>query len=307
MRDRMKRFAMAWLVLSGCGDRRPYRLIVEEDTVFCRLGARNASFAETHAEKLRAWLRPGEHELPVTDANEGPPRSEPHPWGLPLSLEREAGVREDLTGDAGSVFVEMNEAAVDQRYRALFLATQPVVHPNGRSGTFALQQIEEAVNGRGFVIGPRSDPVDLAVALWWDEPPEAFMATCDFDGYFENRLRWRWRVEHELGSVELSWAGGFSQWTDFPPRVFTRAAGVHAGQEFEQDDYFKLVHAPDGPHGNWNNFAVLFDEPIEDACGVAFTHLGPDHPELSRSGSLVDCDLAEIRPIQILDATLEPE
>jgi hypothetical protein len=43
-------------------------------------------------------------------------------------------------------------------------------------------------------------------------------------------------------------------------------------------------------------------------AAFSFTNLGPDDPEVHRSASLLDCNLEEVAPIEILEATLmEPQ
>lgn len=290
-------------LLSACGadDLMDYRLVVEEDATFCRPGVTGAGFQVTQAEKIRAWILPGEYQLPVTDAEDATELA----WRLPVSLEVASETIADAAPEDGTILVEMNESVTGSRHRSLFSASQPVVGLDGRKGTFALEQVEEVADGRTFVVGARSDPVTLGVALWWDDPPDALMAACDVDFYFEGRLRRTWKVEHELGTIELDYAAGYWHWDVGRPIVFSRAAGDHMGVRVDQRDYFKLIHYPEDFDALRNNFAVLFDEPMDGACGIAFTSLapGPDHPEFPRSASLVDCDFAEIRPVEILEAT----
>jgi hypothetical protein len=304
---------IAGILLCACGpDVTPYRFVVEDDTVLCRPGRVGAGFHAARAEKLRARFPAGEYELPATHAPEeesldAMPHSQPHEWRLPVSLEFESETIEDAPFGNGTLYVEMNEGLSDSRERAFLFAKQPVVGLDGRTGSFNLEQVEEDAGGREFVIGPNYNPETLGVALWWDEPPFAFLASCDFDFLFEG-LRYVWRVEHELGVIDLELAGGYWRWPGGPPIVFDRAAGEHDGVHFEQEDYFKLIHYPADLNGVWNSFAVLFDEPIGSACGISFTNLGPDDLEVHRSASLLDCDLEEVAPIEVLEATLlEPQ
>lgn len=302
---------IASIIPFGCNeDVTPYRLIVEQDTVFCRPGTIGAGFKETRRETFRAWIPAGDYDLPALDAPETMMRDDPrteHDWRLPVSLEFETTTIEDAAFEDGALWVEMNEARSGTPDRAFFFAKQPVVLPDGRRGSFNLEQVEETIGGRSFVVGPSYDPETLGVALWWDEPPYAFMASCHFDFFFDG-LRYVWRVEHELGVVELELVGGYWRWHGAPPIVFDRAAGDHAGTSFEQQNHFKLIHFPESLDAAWNSFAVLFDEPIDGACGVSFTNLGPNEEEARSSASLVDCELNEIGAIEILEATLlEPD
>jgi hypothetical protein len=303
----MRRYRLTiGIMLSGCGGEDVYRLVVEQDAFFCRPGVTGAGFAATHAEKVRAWIPAGEYDLPVTTAGGQATGSQTHAWTLPVALEWASETLDNAASDEGTLVVERNAASTQNRYRARLVARQPVVGLDGRTGTFDLERLEEAEGEGTFVVGPSSDLEALDVGLWWDDPPDASLAPCDVDFYFEGRLRRTWRVEHELGMIELDWATGYWRWDAElgPPVVFKRASGEHLGVSFEQEDYFKLVHYRAHFDSVRNSFAVLFDEPIDQACGIAFRDLGNDQSEYPSSASLVDCDLNEIRPIAILEATL---
>jgi hypothetical protein len=77
------------------------------------------------------------------------------------------------------------------------------------------------------------------------------------------------------------------------PGAFVRARGTFRGTSFEQQDYWKLVYNP-AHHHFVRNFAVLFDSPIDGACGIQVTGLEPfDDTGTPNAAAQVDCSLNE--------------
>ena len=75
--------------------------------------------------------------------------------------------------------------------------------------------------------------------------------------------------------------------------TFTRAYGTLDGVSFDQTDYYKLAYLPENHHFI-QNYAILFDTPIGDACGLTITSFSPDDHSMTAVNT-VDCDL---NPIQ---------
>ena len=77
------------------------------------------------------------------------------------------------------------------------------------------------------------------------------------------------------------------------PGAFVRAHGTFKGKAFDQRDYCKLVYNP-AHHHFVRNFAVLFDSPIDGACGFQVTGLEPfDDTGTPNVAARVDCALNE--------------
>lgn len=82
-------------------------------------------------------------------------------------------------------------------------------------------------------------------------------------------------VTLEGGTVELTvtiYRAGIGVGTE--PGSFDAASGTFRGVGFDQRDRFKLIYSPEHHHFA-RNFAVLFDAPIEGACGLEVINLGP--------------------------------
>jgi hypothetical protein len=84
--------------------------------------------------------------------------------------------------------------------------------------------------------------------------------------------------------------------------VFARASGSYRGVAFDQRDYFKLVYSPEHHHFT-RHFAVLFDAPIEGACGLELINLpGPPNAKPLRAWT-VDCQLGRLAEVPVTGAT----
>ncbi len=86
--------------------------------------------------------------------------------------------------------------------------------------------------------------------------------------------------------------------------AFTSASGTLNGQAFTQTDYWKLVYSADHHHFT-RNFAVLFDTPIGDACGLKVANFwgnreGAPLPDVST----IRCDLSDLASVATTSATL---
>ena len=85
---------------------------------------------------------------------------------------------------------------------------------------------------------------------------------------------------------------------------FTRATGSFKGVAFDQRDYFQLIYAPEHHHFV-RHLAVLFDAPVDGACGLEFVNLAGT-PSLVRTASAftVDCQLNRLAELKVTTATL---
>lgn len=80
--------------------------------------------------------------------------------------------------------------------------------------------------------------------------------------------------------------------------AFDAAWGRWKGRDFQQRDPLRLVYVPSSDHRT-RSFAVLFDEPIDGACGLRVSDLDPDDPTAG-SAATVDCELDDIASVPIV-------
>jgi hypothetical protein len=86
--------------------------------------------------------------------------------------------------------------------------------------------------------------------------------------------------------------------------VFIVASGTLDSVEFEQTDYYKLVYSA-SHHQYLRSFAVLFDEPIDGACGLKVIDLDSlNGPELPRFYT-IECDLSNLAERSVTSAVTE--
>ncbi len=88
------------------------------------------------------------------------------------------------------------------------------------------------------------------------------------------------------------------------PAAFVRAAGSLDGQSFEQEDYWKLIYNPTHHHFS-RDFAVLFDSPIGDACGLRATEVDPWGDQPPTRVHTINCKLGEIEERSVTSDTFE--
>jgi hypothetical protein len=88
------------------------------------------------------------------------------------------------------------------------------------------------------------------------------------------------------------------------PAAFVLATGTLDGQSFEQGDYWKLIYNPTHHHFS-RDFAVLFDSPIGNACGLKAAELDPWGDQPPARVHTIACDLTELAERSVSSETFE--
>lgn len=104
-------------------------------------------------------------------------------------------------------------------------------------------------------------------------------------------------VELEGGEVTFELRLGES-FAGTEPGAFVEARGTYQGEEFVQEDYFKLIYHPSHHHFE-RAFAVLFDEPRGDVCGIEVSNLEPFGDDVPDQAFTVDCELNRLDEIEV--------
>ena len=89
-----------------------------------------------------------------------------------------------------------------------------------------------------------------------------------------------------------------ASFADTEPSAFVRAEGTLDGQDFVQTDYFKLLYNPTHHHSS-QAFAVLFDEPIGEACGLK-VHNHTNYTAHPWQVATIDCEVNELESREVL-------
>lgn len=90
--------------------------------------------------------------------------------------------------------------------------------------------------------------------------------------------------------------------------AFMRASGTFRGTSFDQQDYFKLIYNPTHHHFE-REFAVLWNAPIEGACGLEITGLDEALGNIAPDRAYaVDCQLERLETLRVQShvLTLDP-
>jgi hypothetical protein len=87
--------------------------------------------------------------------------------------------------------------------------------------------------------------------------------------------------------------------------VFPEASGTLDGPAFSQTNYIKQVYSADHHHFI-RTFAVLFDDPVGDACGLKVLEFAANIPDATLPRvSTIDCALSDLEERTVTDASLE--
>ncbi len=80
---------------------------------------------------------------------------------------------------------------------------------------------------------------------------------------------------------------------------FTRATGTFKGVTFNQADYFKLIYSPEHHHFV-RHFGVLFDTPVDGACGLEVVNVGSSASDRRATRVFsVDCRLNRLGELKL--------
>jgi hypothetical protein len=104
-------------------------------------------------------------------------------------------------------------------------------------------------------------------------------------------------VTFDAGAVTLGLRIGMSM-AGTEPALFVSATGTFGGTAFTQTDYWKLVYLP-AHHHFTRNFALLFDAPINGACGLKILGVDPYNGAQLPKATTVNCDLSNILTLAV--------
>ncbi len=263
---------------------------VTGSAIYC--GAFNESRSleqELEAKALLKLVR-GSYLLPASEGS--------HELALPFCVRRAEGVDPQQMDGAGSTEVSVT-TWTGTSYTSL-AGSQPA----SDGSAWQLDHSLRLVGKEGAAPDPLlldGGPGDLATGAggeWalhelggsaWDLT-STLLQTCA-DPSWHNDLH---RVVFEGGEVTLELVLGLNTVATAPGR-FTRASGELDGQAFEVEDYFRLIYRPEHHHFV-RHFALIFDAPIGDACGLRIEEVDPWSGDPTAQVSTVDCAL---QPLEV--------
>jgi hypothetical protein len=273
----------------------PDTLEVTEGAVFCATFDENRTLQEELAKKALLRITPGSYRLPAAE-QEG--------LALPVCIAfGEEGV--GIPAVPRSTNHEANPFSGNVSHRYEFVSEQP--EPARRVSVYLHLTLPEG-QAPGFLLdgdhpalfGPTEPQNTFALCESLDEsclPDRAF----DSCTHASSRLN-RHQVELDGGDITLDVRIGDS-YASTEPGAFVAARGTFRGVAFEQENYFKLVYRPSHHHFE-RNFAVLFDEPIDGACGLKIETFSADPEGPAPTAASIDCALDTIAALTVETFTL---
>jgi hypothetical protein len=274
-------------------------LTASEGAVYCTRFHEGRTLQEELAAKVQLRVVPGTYPLPATESA--------HPFVLPLCLALRAGPGPALSGADGSITHNTSVFGEDTYHRLQF--EQPLVGASV-AGDFSGTQ-RGAVLPSAHLDGSAYDPFGesgfsygFSVCLRSSCEPgtEIYFDSCTHEGSSVHlhdvqladgdHVTFELRVGQSPASTE--------------PAAYVRAEGQFRGTRFDQRDFFKLVYNPSHHHFE-RHFAVLFDAPIDGACGIEVEGLEPWDNYQPDTAYTVDCELNRLNPLTVTSHTWSVE
>ncbi|MBZ0120325.1 MAG: hypothetical protein K8H88_25260 [Sandaracinaceae bacterium] len=271
-------------------------LRASEGAIYCGTYFEGRTLAEELAAKVMLRVVPGVYRLPATDLTA--------PFFLPLCLDFGDAAPPTTLG-TGTLTHETTEYMGRTYHRNTFQVALTRGRIEGRLDPVraggALEPM--VLDGRPLDPFSETDTYTLNYCLdggeCWDVGARQF-DSCTYDGtppqlhhvMLEggSEVHFELRIGQSAASTE--------------PGAFVRASGRFAGVDFDQRDYWHLVYNPAHHHFE-RDFAVLFDAPIDGACGLEVIQLDPGGDSAPDRAFAVDCTLGRLREVGVLSHTWE--
>jgi hypothetical protein len=277
----------------------PHTLHATEAAVYCAMFDEARTLEDELAAKAMLRVAPGSYGLPGADAASfALPlcirfRNEPHP-----ELQTPGAVTyttSELGSGTSHVYDWAQPTAIGTSTRELQVRFE-IVEAGSATPSITLD---------GENVPPFDETLDRASFKLCDDPATCYSGLIFESCTFENAIVQLHSVSlGSDGSLDLELHIGDS-FASTEPGAFVRAAGTFRGQSFDQRDYWRLVYSPEHHHFA-RDFAVLFDAPIGDACGIEIAQLEPGTDNLVPDEAYaIDCELDRIETLTVTDHVLD--
>jgi len=273
----------------------PDTLEVTEGAVYCATFDENRTLKEELAKKALLRIAPGSYRLPA---------AEQAGLALPVCIALGAeGVGVAAVPRSTSHQANPFDGNVSHHYD--FVSEQPdparrvsvslyLTLPEGQAPGFVLDGDHPAL------FGPTEPHNSFVLCESLDEScfPDRSFDSCTHASSTLNRHQ----IGLDSGDITLDVRIGDS-YASTEPGAFVAARGTFRGVAFEQENYFKLVYRPAHHHFD-RDFAVLFDEPIDGACGLKIERFSADPAGPAPTAASIDCALDSIDALTVETFTL---
>lgn len=269
-----------------------WKLEVSPNALYCSLSDQGRTLQEELAAKSRLRLIAGSYPVPSDNGT--------NPFLLPLCFEF-------LDPGTEPVRLEVGEIETNHTSAGSFMIRQPVYTATNEPWEFSMQALfglgEDTIPLNGDFL-PLS--ADKDIDMWLCKDNCRYFSSCNLP-----------QIPRERHVVEFAGTGCTGTQNNCHielllraetgilvtgPAVFLSAAGELDGTAFDQEDFYKLIYNP-GHHHYTRDFAVLFDSPINAACGIKVEQLAPQPDQPNARLTTIQCDLAEIEERTINGST----
>jgi len=262
---------------------------VTEAATYCVLFSEHQTFAEARASKAMVRFAPGNYPLGTKAGID---------VMLPTCIRMRSATQPSITMAAPLSHTKDTFEATDTHHYAWVAPIEGHPHQSALEMQFDIRASLSAAPSM-MLDGTENDLEDFSSRHWLrlcaDSADCAVGLMLDSCTHDSGTLHTH-SVTLEGGEIELSLRIGQS-FASTEPGAFIGATGTWQGDAFEQLDYFQLIYVPFHHHFT-RSFIVMFDAPIDGACGLRLSDLDPfDLP--AGNVATVDCDLKDIASVAI--------
>ncbi|MBN2493669.1 MAG: hypothetical protein JXR96_03670 [Deltaproteobacteria bacterium] len=276
-----------------------WTLRVSEEALYCATFNEMRTLEEEYGGKARLRLVPGDYPVPETNGS--------WPFVLPICIEmREPGSQPAVVGEGT---ISANHSSSGGGTTARYTIALPMEDAGGTAWTFQMDVHDQLGSGESVIAGldgthPGFESTgyasfSLCQGECW-QTDDLWFDSCTFEGYTDNHHQ----IAFDGGWVDLHLVLGYSM-ASTEPGIFLWSEGQLDGQGFEQLDYYQLIYNPEHHHFS-RDFAVLFDAPIGDFCGLRTEGVEP-WPETAPLPVLyaTDCDMRPLEERRVTEHLLD--
>lgn len=276
-----------------------WRLRVTRDAVYCGTFFEGRTIEEELLKKSQLRFIPGDYPLPDHDGE--------YAFRLPLCLKYQDGQEAPLLAGTGKLQASFQTYQGELYFN--FNLSQPLLTPSGTPWEFEMRLSGMMPPGGDTLTldgthptACTGNPTFFADIMACQNDCESWLNARMFDSCtFATTPEGVHRLAFAGGTIEVGLRIDCSM-ASTEPGIFSRSSGTLDGTAFDQRDYWHLVYNPEHHHFS-RDAAVLFDNPIGQACGIKLEGLDPFccrplrpecYNECQSTLSLIDCNLSSI-------------
>jgi hypothetical protein len=253
------------------------------------------------AAKAKLHIAAGAYPLPDAAGT--------YSFALPVCFEFPSGMSAPVFAGAGPLVLSKSTYAPDVEFRDDF--TQPLAASGSSTWSFqgylslastvGVQPAPLVLDGTGLLVNSGTFQIlQLCTSTNCTATSDIGFESCNPTTYALNRSTVTFNGGQVVFEVRIATLpGGISE-----SPMFVKASGTFDSTSFEQRDYWKLVYAATH-HQFSRSFAVLFDSPINGACGLKVLTLDPYNGSQLPEVHAVNCDLSSIAARSVSAAVTE--